>query len=85
MAAPIDDCWRLLRSLDPAEKAYVKRLAWKDGARSGAYPRLRDELLPLREDPFERQAFDSFDYPLWLEARIHGWSLREAAERAEAQ
>lgn len=54
-------------------------------ARREAFTRLRDELLPLREDPFERQAFDSFDYPLWLEARIHGRSLREAAESAEVE
>ncbi len=36
-----------------------------------AFTQLRDELLPLTKDPFERNAFAYFDLISWLESKIY--------------
>lgn len=45
-----------------------------------AFIELRDQLLPLQDDAYERNAFDYFDFLVWLQARIQHKTMLEAAE-----
>lgn len=45
-----------------------------------AFEELRDQLLPLQGDAYERNAFDYFDFLVWLDARIQHKTMLEAAE-----
>jgi hypothetical protein len=44
-----------------------------------AFAELRNQLIPLQEDAYERNAFDYFDFIVWLEARIQQKTMLEAA------
>lgn len=49
-----------------------------------AFRRLRDQLLPLRENPYEKRAFIYFDIISWLESKIEGRHVAEViSEKAE--
>ena len=37
-----------------------------------AFTELHAELLPLTNDPYEKNAFAYFDIMSWLESKIHG-------------
>ncbi len=39
--------------------------------------KLRDELIVLKKDPFEKNVFEYFDFISWLESRISGKSIGE--------
>lgn len=42
---------------------------------------LREELLPLADDPYERQAFECMDIVSWLDSKIEGVSFAEIIRR----
>lgn len=42
---------------------------------------LRDELLPLADDPYERKAFEGIDFVSWLESKIEDKPLVEIIRR----
>lgn len=51
--------------------------------RTDAFGKLREKLLKLRTDPFEKEAFNYFDFISWLDSKIEGRSFAEVVrERA---
>lgn len=42
-----------------------------------AFEKLRTQLLPLKKDPYERNAFFNFDYISWLESKIENRPFTE--------
>ncbi len=46
-----------------------------------AFVELREQLTPLLDDPYERNAFDYFDFMVWLDARINMTSMLDAAAK----
>ncbi len=74
----------ILFELEQVFLAFLKgfeRLPDDQTLRKQAFIELRDQLQPLREDPFERNAFDYFDFEIWLEARINNITMEVAAAR----
>lgn len=42
------------------------------------YKELHSQLVKLEQDPFEKSAFEYFDFPLWAEAKVKGMNFRDA-------
>jgi hypothetical protein len=42
-----------------------------------SFKKLREELVPLSQDPFEKKAFEEFDLLSWLESKIEKKSFGE--------
>jgi exonuclease VII small subunit len=49
-------------------------------SRRGFYEKLRDELQVLVNDPFEKTAFEYFDYLSWVEGKIRQLPFRDVME-----
>lgn len=46
-----------------------------------AFTELKKEFLELHEDPFEKKAFEYFDYISWADSKIEGLSFEEVVNR----
>ena len=46
-----------------------------------AFKKLKQELLPLLNNDFEKQAFDNFDFIAWLDSRIENISFADAVRK----
>jgi hypothetical protein len=57
----------------PALKSRHELTAW--------FGDLREELTPLADSPFEKQAFAYFNYLPWLQSKVEGRSLAETMRR----
>lgn len=47
---------------------------------SPLYAELNNQLAKLEEDPFEKSAFEYFDFPAWAAAKVSGRNFREVIE-----
>jgi hypothetical protein len=45
------------------------------------YQELHEQLQKLERDPFEKSAFEYFDFPAWAEAKVNEVSLKSVIER----
>lgn len=46
-----------------------------------AFKELREQFIELTKDPFEKKAFEYFDYISWLDSKIEGKPLEEIVKR----
>lgn len=61
---------------------FTEKVVKSDGAEEmqPLYAELSAQLSKLEEDPFEKSAFEYFDFPAWAQAKVSGRNFREVIE-----
>ncbi|MCU0435082.1 MAG: hypothetical protein MUC87_16610 [Bacteroidia bacterium] len=66
--------------------AFAENLSQQTKATAADYNAFLQSIAPLADDPFERSAFEYFDFPAWAESKVSGKSFGEiVAAKAGAE